>query len=270
MYTFLYVLVAGGAAVLWRSGRVWKGVICALIVWQMITTLRVYPDYMAYGNEAWGGPANVHKYLSDSNNDWAQQLIAVKKYLDHRGIKDCWFVYFANGAVDPSSYGIPCKLLPTVESLWWLDLPLEVPKTIEGTVLLNSSDVAGFEFGPPPLNPYDQFNYVEPKDVIAYGVNVYEGRFEIPLATAYERAFEATRLMRDKRFGEAVAKAREGVDLAPDAVYVNATMGDALVAAGRHDEAIPYYQKALHTAETVQPEFQGDWAAAMRAKLALK
>jgi predicted negative regulator of RcsB-dependent stress response len=47
-------------------------------------------------------------------------------------------------------------------------------------------------------------------------------------------------------------------------------MGDALVAAGRHDEAIPYYQKALHTAETVQPEFQGDWAAAMRAKLAQK
>jgi len=270
MYTFLYVLVAGGAAVLWRMGRVWKGVICVLLAWQAITTLRVYPDYMAYGNEAWGGPANVHKYLSDSNTDWAQQLIAVKKYLDDRGIKDCWFVYFANGAIDPSSYGIPCKLLPTVESLWWLDLPLEVPKTIEGTVLLNSSDVAGFEFGPPPLNPYDQFNYVKPKDVIAYGVNVYEGRFEIPLAAAYERAFEATRLIRDKKFDEAVAKAREGAELAPDAVYVNATMGDALVAAGRHDEAIPYYQKALHTAETVQPEFQGDWAAAMRAKLAQK
>ena len=49
-----------------------------------------------------------------------------------------------------------------------------------------------------------------------------------------------------------------------------ATMGDALTAAGRRDEAIPYYQKALRIAETVQPEFQGDWVAAMKAKLAAK
>jgi len=47
-------------------------------------------------------------------------------------------------------------------------------------------------------------------------------------------------------------------------------MGYALEAAGRRDEAIPYYQKALHIAETVQPEFQGDYASAMRAKLAQK
>jgi tetratricopeptide (TPR) repeat protein len=270
MYAFLYVLVAGAAVVLWRSSRVWAGVICVLLAWQAVGSLRIYPDYMAYGNEAWGGPNNVHKYLSDSNTDWAQQLIEVKKYLDERGIKDCWFVYFAHGAIDPTSYGIPCKMLPIVETMWWLDIPLDVPKTIDGTVLVSASDVAGFEFGPAPLNPYEQFSYVKPKDVISHGVNVYEGRFDIPLAAGHERAYEAGRLMREKNFDEAVARAREGVELAPDAAYENATMGYALEAAGRRDEASPYYQKALHIAETVQPEFQGDYAAAMRAKLAQK
>jgi hypothetical protein len=268
MYAFLYVLISGGAALMWRSGRVWAGVICVLLAWQAVGSLRVYPDYMAYANEAWGGPAATHKYLSDSNTDWAQQLIEVKSYLDQRGIKDCWFVFFAQGAIDPASYGIPCKPLPIIETMWWLDIPVDTPKTVEGTVLVSTSDVAGFEFGPPPLNPYEQFNYIKPKDVIGYGVNVYEGKFDIPLAAAHERAYEASRLMRQKKFDEALAKAREAVELAPDAAYENLTMGYALEATGRADDAIPYYQKAQHIAETVQPDFSKDWAGAARTKLA--
>jgi tetratricopeptide (TPR) repeat protein len=157
-----------------------------------------------------------------------------------------------------------------VESLWWLNIPLETPASIDGPVLMNVSDVAGFEFGPAPLNPYEQFKALAPKDVIAHGVNVYEGHFDIPMAAAYEHAFNAGNLMAAKKTEEALAEAQQGVALAPDAVYVLATMGDALTAAGRRDEAIPYYQKALTIAETVQPEFQGDWAAAMKAKLAAK
>jgi hypothetical protein len=29
--------------------------------------------------------------------DWTQQLKATKRYLDGRGVKDCWFVYFGEG-----------------------------------------------------------------------------------------------------------------------------------------------------------------------------
>jgi Dolichyl-phosphate-mannose-protein mannosyltransferase len=268
MYTFLYVLTAGAASILWRSSRAWAAFVCVLIAWQAIGTMRLYPDYMAFGNEAWGGPDAVHKYLSDSNTDWAQQLIAVKKYLDDRGIKDCWFVYFANGAVDAASYGVPCKMLPTVESLWWLNIPLDTPPTIKGTVLVSDGDLAGFEFGPAPLNPYEQFKSLTPKDVIAHGVYVYEGSFDVPLAAAYEHSFNAVNFLAAKKPDEALAEAQQAVALAPEAVYVNATMGDALAAAGRRAEATPYYEKALKTAETVQPEFQGDWVAQMKGKLA--
>jgi hypothetical protein len=239
-------------------------------LWQAVGTVRLYPDYMAYGNEAWGGPNNVHKYLADSNTDWAQQLIDVKKYLDANGIKDCYFVYFANGAVDASSYGIPCKMLPTVESLWWLNLPLDVPEKIDGTVLVSDGDLAGFEYGPAPLNPYESFKALKPKDTIAHAVYVYQGHFEIPLAAAYEHSFNAVNLLAAKKPDEALVEAQKGVALAPEAVFVNATMGDVLTAAGRGAEAKPYYEKALKNAETVQPEFEGDWAAQMKAKLGQK
>jgi len=43
---------------------------------------------------------------------------STKKYLDLRGVKDCWFIYFAEGVVDYSYYGILGTPLPTADSLW--------------------------------------------------------------------------------------------------------------------------------------------------------
>ena len=81
-------------------------------------SLRWTHTYLAYSNEFWGGPAETYKYLSDSNTDWGQQLKHVKQYLDRRGVKDCWFAYFAQGVAETSAYGIPCKPLPTADSMW--------------------------------------------------------------------------------------------------------------------------------------------------------
>lgn len=72
---------------------------------------------------------------------------AIKQYLDQRGVKECWFVYFAEGVAEPSYYGIPCKPLPTINTLW-LNLPIDVPPSIDGPVLISSSNLSGLEFGP--------------------------------------------------------------------------------------------------------------------------
>jgi hypothetical protein len=58
------------------------------------------------------------RYRSDANTDWGQQLKAAKWYLDERGIKNCGIASFPNGAIEPSDYGIPCKRLPTTDTLW--------------------------------------------------------------------------------------------------------------------------------------------------------
>lgn len=107
IYPFLYVIAGATAASAFRRGPVWTAVASTLLAWQVVTSVRVAPAYMAYGNEAWGGPSRVHRYLSDANTDWGQQLKAVKVYLDTNYITDCWFAYFATARCRPPTTTSP-------------------------------------------------------------------------------------------------------------------------------------------------------------------
>jgi 4-amino-4-deoxy-L-arabinose transferase-like glycosyltransferase len=118
VYVFLTAAVAGAAWALIQRNRRWLYVVVALLVFQAASVLHSFPAYIAYANEAFGGPANVHRYLSDSNSDWGQQLKAVKRYVDERGIRDCWIAYFGQGPLDYRTYGIPCKPLVTAGSMY--------------------------------------------------------------------------------------------------------------------------------------------------------
>ncbi len=266
MYLFFYVLIGGASWILIQNNRRWITVIVALLVFQAISTSRSYPAYLAYANELWGGPSQVHNLLSDSNSDWGQQLKDVKHYLDQRGIKDCWFVYFAEGVVDASYYGIPCKPLPTADSLWVKE-PANAPPAVDGIILISAGDLSGFEFGAGPLNPYEQFKSLRPTAVIDYGVFVYEGHFEIPLAASISHAQKAQWLLDGQRLPEALAEAQQAEALAPDAVNPNALLGDIYTALHRPDEARASYQKALTLAKTVEPAFQVGWVDGLEKKL---
>ncbi|MGZ4789772.1 MAG: glycosyltransferase family 39 protein [Terriglobales bacterium] len=267
MYLFFGVLIGGAMWSLIQRNRAWAYVTIALLVFQAISTSRTYPAYIAYANELWGGPANVHNLLSDSNSDWGQQLKAVKTYLDQRNIKDCWFIYFAEGVVDYTSYGIPCKPLPTADSRWVKE-PANAPPSIDGTLLISAGDLSGFEFGAGALNPYEQFKSLKPVGMIDYGVFVYQGHFDIPLAASISHSQRAEWLRDEKKFPEALAEAQEAVRLAPDAVKPNAQMGDILTDLNRAEEARPYYEKALHSAKTIESEFQVGWVEGLQKKVA--
>ncbi len=264
VYGLLYVLTGGIAAALMARGVVWQGVVGLLMVWQAVTSLRVMPAYMAYGNEAWGGPSQVHRYLSDANVDWGQQLKDVKRYVEAHHVTNCWFAYFPDGSEDPSDYGIPCKRLPTTDNLWWMDLPMKVPPVIDGTVLISDGDLEGIEFGDgPELNPYDSFRGMKPAAVIDYGVYVYDGSFPVPLASALWKAHEAGKI------GAAgVPLAEEAARLAPGSAVVEGQLGDSLMAAGRVSDGLAAYESALRDAETVRPDLQGDLIKELKGKIA--
>ena len=163
------------------------------------SSLLAFPNYIAYANEFWGGPSQTYKYLTDSNSDWGQQLKSVKRYLDGRGAKDCWFLYFAEGVAEPSYYGIPCKPLPTISTLW-LNVPIEVPTSIDGPVLISASNLSSVEFGPGTLDPYGQFKVLKPTAVIDRGVFVFDGKFEMPLAAALSKVQKAQHITERKNF----------------------------------------------------------------------
>ena len=194
VFIFAAMLGAGEAWNLIRADRRWAFLIAALVVFHVASSARAFPtSYMAYSNELWGGPAETYKYLTDANTDWGQQLIATKKYLDQRGVKNCWFAYFVYPAIRPGSYGIPCQPLPTPDTNWFGE-QVDAPATIEGPVLISASVLTGYERGSNVLNPYRQFQEIRPSAVIEHGIFVFDGTFSVPMASALGHVQRARRL----------------------------------------------------------------------------
>lgn len=262
VYVFLFIPLAGAAWALVERNRRWLFVVAVLLVFQAASALHAFPGYISYVNEAFGGPTNAYKWVSDSSADWGQQLKSVKRYLDGRGVKNCWFAYFAQSPVDMASYGIPCTPLYTAE----IRTP-DTPPAIDGPVLISSGVLSGFETGIGSLNPYDSFQKLTPSAIIDSGVMVYDGHFDIPLAGALSLDVKAQGLMRQGDAAGALALAQQAQTLAPESAAVNQTLAQMLDANGQIDAANPYYQKALAIATSVQPDLQEARIAALQARI---
>lgn len=115
---FVPVFLAVAAACLLALRRRWAYVVTvALIVFVAVSSVRTYPYYLPYSNEAFGGPSKTHLALHDSNVDWGQDLGRLADRLRERypDDKDVWLVYKGSGV--PSWYGIhgrdPLKVPPS-------------------------------------------------------------------------------------------------------------------------------------------------------------
>jgi 4-amino-4-deoxy-L-arabinose transferase-like glycosyltransferase len=262
VYPLLSILAAGGAAALIRHNRRWLYVVAILLAWHAASSLHSFPTYLSYANELWGGPSHTYRYLTDSNVDWGQQLKSVARFLEQNGIKNCYFAYSIGTLVDLNDYGIPCKPLPTRESQW-LRSPIEVPPSIDGPVLISASVLSGSKFGPGELNPYVQFQHLNSTAVIDYGVFVFEGHYEIALASALNRANRAHHSMEERRLDEALGEAQQAVGIAPNSIQAQLALGDVLKTLNRPKDAQAAYQKALVLAEALGPENQ-EWITAIK------
>jgi tetratricopeptide (TPR) repeat protein len=262
VYVFLTIPIAGAAWALAERNRRWLLAAVVLLVFQAVSVLHAFPAYVSYSNEAFGGPANTYKYLSDSSAEFGQQLKSVKRYLDARDVKNCWFAYFNEVPVGMASYGIHCTPLYTGE------VPTQdTPPAIDGPVLISGTTLSGFETGVGPLNPYHKFQSIKPTAVIDDGVFVYDGHFDIPLAGALSLDAKARALFRQRDAAGALALAQQAEALAPDSAAVNQVLGQMLDANGQVDQAAQYYQKALAIAMSVQPELQAARITALERRI---
>ncbi|HEX4155783.1 MAG TPA: phospholipid carrier-dependent glycosyltransferase [Acidobacteriaceae bacterium] len=266
VYLFCCVLAGAGAAALLRRSRAWTIAIVALFAFHVATTVHASPNYLSYANEAWGGPSKTYLYLSDSNADWGQQLIAVSSFLREHNIQHCYFAYFAVPVILPSDYGIPCDLIPTFDS-YGMNSGLHIPSTVSGTVLISAGDLNGFEFGSSVLNPYESFRSLRPNALIQDGVLVFDGTFSIPLASAMSYIDRSSAALHAHDIPLAISQARQAEQLAPGDVAPEFALGDALVAAGRTGEARVAYLRASPKIETMEPAARAMWRDILTAKL---
>ncbi|MFD5401353.1 ArnT family glycosyltransferase [Streptomyces griseorubiginosus] len=125
----MFLTVAAGCVLAVR--RRWAtGATAALVLFVAVSSLRTFPYYLPYSNEAFGGPSATHLRLHDSNVDWGQDLGRLADRLRERYPHErIWLVYKGSGV--PSAYGIEASD------------PREVPVgEVRGLLVVSDSSVA--------------------------------------------------------------------------------------------------------------------------------
>jgi len=268
VFIFLLVLAGGAAWSLICHDRRWAWPVAVLLLFHIVSSLRAFPtSYMAYANELWGGPANIHKYLTDSTTDWGQQLKAVKRYVDERGIQRCWFAYTAEPAIPFRAYGIPCTALPTIDTIGF-GMKLDTPPVIQGPVFISHIPLTFYESGSSRLNPYREFMKLKPTAVIENGVFVYDGTFQVPYAAAFDHAVKSRDLLEQHQPEQALAEAQYAIAAAPDYMLALMALGEAQKALQKNADARVTFEMALTIARSMEPTAQEVWIPRVQEKFA--
>jgi len=199
----------------------------------------------------WGGPENAHRIMADSNVDWGQGLKAMKRYIDQRQIKDCWFADFGSVVADAAYYGIPCKSLPaSFANAVRSPMPI-IPQQIDGPVFLSSSEISGTIWGSDWDNPYFQFRGMQSSALIANSILVFDGKIDVSAASALTHENLSMRLLRSKQLDEALLEAERAVAIAPNTPGAHTARGNVLTEMNRKSEGQSEFELAQKLGEAM-------------------
>jgi hypothetical protein len=236
LYPFAILLAAAAAWAIARRSRPATAGIAALFLFLIATSLHAYPDYLPYGNEAFGGSSKTYRLLTDSNVDWAQQLKEVNAWTTSHHATDCWFAYSYIGGV-PDYDKTPCRLLPSgLATLTGRSVPV-VPAHIQGTLLISAADAAGVLWGPGTLNPYKQFQDGHPAGLIGNSILVYRGDFDVPMVAAESHLSQVQTLLRRGQMDAARKEVEAAIAADPQSAPVQADAGGELLQMHKISEA---------------------------------
>ncbi|MGI8334808.1 ArnT family glycosyltransferase [Actinomadura scrupuli] len=151
----VFMAVAAAGVVALR--RRWTpAVTAALLLFVAASSLRTFPYYLPYSNEAFGGPSKTHLRLHDSNVDWGQDLGRLAEHLRQRHPGErIWLVYKGSGL--PSYYGIHASN------------PLKVPPDeVHGLLVVSDTWIAKSRGRLAAL-----INSSEPIDEVGHSITIY-------------------------------------------------------------------------------------------------
>jgi hypothetical protein len=155
---FLTVATGALAGLRVRGRRIAVAAV-ALVFLAGVSTWRVYPSYLAYVNELFGGPDQGYRLVADSNLDWGQDLGRAARYVreEHPG-EPIYLLYF--GTARPSAYGLDA-----------IDLLKGPPRDLDdlhGILLASASRLALYD------DPrFDELRRREPIAQIGHSILVY-------------------------------------------------------------------------------------------------
>jgi len=109
-----------------------RGLVGTLVVWLAIESAVAFPHYIAYFNEFAGG--HGERYLVDSNCDWSQDHITLRRFMQRNGIERVHLATF--GRVDAKVYDVRYETLRPEEP-------------VTGDVVISVSLLAGHPYWTP-------------------------------------------------------------------------------------------------------------------------
>jgi hypothetical protein len=122
---FLYVWASRVVQDRLRKHRALCAIAGALVVWTLGSSLWLFPHSMCYYNELVGGPANGHFFLGNSNSDWGQDLLLLKRwYREHPEARPLYLAY--DCIVDPHIAGIQYEELPEEPNAGWFAISVNL------------------------------------------------------------------------------------------------------------------------------------------------
>jgi hypothetical protein len=173
-----YVLSIFPFVFIWTSkvaqavqGRNWAlvALVGAALSWSVGRSLWHYPHSLSYFNELVGGPAGGHWHLGDSNIDWGQDLLDLKRWLDeHPEAKPLRLAPFIpEGLFNPRIAGIEAERPPAGPCAATAGTPAERVGPLPGwfALSINRVHACGGE--------YEYFLRFEPQAMIGYSIYIY-------------------------------------------------------------------------------------------------
>lgn len=140
----------------------------------VVISLTNWPHYLPYFNWVSGGPNHGHHWLLDSNLDWGQDLIFLRRYMDRERIDEIDLAYF--GRVPPAAYGIHYRTLKAGET------PANRHVAISANLLWGLMYIVnGENYWPEDRNSYRAFRHLRPKAILGHSIYVFEMSGETPL-----------------------------------------------------------------------------------------
>ncbi|HEY4580972.1 MAG TPA: glycosyltransferase family 39 protein [Candidatus Acidoferrales bacterium] len=148
-----------GTAALWqwaKGRRAAQLVLLSLMVLNAADVLRYAPDYLSYFN-VFVRPGESWRLLSDSNLDWGQGLLALRKYEDQHPGEAMHLAYF--GIVEPWRYGIR-------------SVPFGEQERPTGTVIVSATHLSGERLNDP--RAYQWLLRCRQKALLNHTLHVFE------------------------------------------------------------------------------------------------
>ena len=111
-FPLMCILIGGLAAYPFRSLRSAIITIAAIVMLLIIEFVSIYPFYLSYFNQLYGGSFNGYKTAVDSNLDWGQDLYRIQEYMTTLPSDEKVYLdYFWAGTSALRHYDIPFEYL---------------------------------------------------------------------------------------------------------------------------------------------------------------